>query len=356
MARIRDRIIQLADKNEKITARSVLDSLSNGGKQPSRQYLNRVIRQLIQEGALVKGGSTRGAFYVHPKNADVATAMTRVHLRLMNDDLKEHEVLEDVRSKALFFSNLRRNVQDIFNYSFSEMLNNAIEHSDSETIEVTVTKDKENLYFEVNDMGIGVFKSIMTKRHLESEIQAVQDLLKGKTTTMPQAHSGEGIFFTSKMGDVFLLDSFEYRLRIDNQLKDVFLELEKRPKKGTRVLFRISLHSNRHTSDIFKKYQSDPEISAFDKTEVQIKLYTMGTIHVSRSQARRLLSGLDKFKKVILDFDKVPTVGQGFTDEIFRVFQARHPDIQITAINTNEAVQFMIDRVEPPQPELNLQH
>jgi phosphotransferase system IIB component len=281
--------------------------------------------------------------------------MTRVHLRLKNEDLKEHEVLEDLRSKALFFTSLKRNVQDIFNNSFSEMLKNAIEHSDSQNIEVTVYKDKENLFFEVNDVGIGVFRSIMNKRHLDSEISAVQDLLKGKTTTAPKAHSGEGIFFTSKMGDLFLLESFEYRLRIDNKIPDVFLELERRPKRGTKVIFCISLHSRRHASDVFKKYQSDPEVSAFDKTEVQIKLYTMGTIHVSRSQARRMLSGLDEFQKIVLDFDKVPTIGQGFADEIFRVFQGRHPEIQISTINANEAVSFMIDRVDKPQTALGLQ-
>ena len=74
----------------------------------------------------------------------------------------------------------------------------------------------------------------------------------------------------------------------------------------------------------------------------------MGTIYVSRSQARRVLNNLDKFKSVILDFDKVPTIGQAFADEIFRVFAQRHPEIEIKAINMNEAVEFMANRVEKP--------
>lgn len=80
--------------------------------------------------------------------------------------------------------------------------------------------------------------------------------------------------------------------------------------------------------------------------KVRIKLYTMGTVYVSRSQARRVLAGLEKFETIILDFDKVPTIGQGFADEIFRVFQKKHPRKEIVPANTNEAVQFMIDRVE----------
>jgi len=60
------------------------------------------------------------------------------------------------------------------------------------------------------------------------------------------------------------------------------------------------------------------------------------------------MSGLDKFKTIVLDFDKVTTVGQAFADEIFRVFQERHPAINIVPINMVEPVRFMIERVERP--------
>jgi hypothetical protein len=223
------------------------------------------------------------------------------------------------------------------------MLNNAIEHSESHNVEVEVVEDKR-IKFIVNDFGIGVFKSVMQKKHLNNEIEAIQDLLKGKTTTAPRAHSGEGIFFTSKSADVFVLDSFNLRLRVDNVLGDIFVEELDMPKKGTRVSFEISNSSQRHLTDIFSKYQTNPDEPAFDKTEIQIKLYTMGTIYVSRSQARRVLEGLDKFKTIILDFDKVPTIGQAFADEIFRVFQNRHPNIKIKSDNMNDAVKFMIQR------------
>ena len=81
-------------------------------------------------------------------------------------------------------------------------------------------------------------------------------------------------------------------------------------------------------------------------TEIKIKLYTMGTIHISRSQARRVLNRLEKFRKVILDFDKVPTVGQAFADEIFRVFKEKYPEVEIIPENMNEAVEFMVERAQ----------
>ena len=40
----------------------------------------------------------------------------------------------------------------------------------------------------------------------------------------------------------------------------------------------------------------------------------------------------------------VEEVGQGFVDEVFRVFQQRHPEIQMVYINANKAVEFMIKR------------
>jgi len=228
------------------------------------------------------------------------------------------------------------------------MFNNAIEHSESHFIDVHVSESKKLLTFIVRDFGVGVFRNVMKKRQLNSELEAIQDLLKGKTTTAPKAHSGEGIFFTSKIADLFVLESFNSRLRIDNVLPDVFIEEVKKPLKGTEVTFSIATDSRKHLSDIFRKFQTGTDL-AFDKTEIQIKLYTMGTVYVSRSQARRVLVGLEKFKSIILDFDKVPTVGQAFADEIFRVFLLKHPNIKIKPINMNETVAFMVGRVENPK-------
>ena len=97
--------------------------------------------------------------------------------------------------------------------------------------------------------------------------------------------------------------------------------------------------------DIFKKFQLNNDDKSFGKTDIQVRLYTFGTVHVSRSQARRILEGLDKFKKITLDFERVPTIGQAFADEIFRVFKQAHPDIKIEVTNANKAVRAWIDHV-----------
>jgi len=335
---IKTEIIEFALRRKKIKSSELAEKFAI-----SRQYANRILKGLVSTGKLVKIGSTNATVYVLPSLANIEGG--RFEKRLLNKNLKEHEVFEDIATKAKFISSLNENLRSIFSYAFSEMMNNAIEHSASKNIQIDVEKSDHTLIFHVNDFGIGVFRNIMKKRHLQSEVEAIQDLLKGKTTTQPQAHSGEGIFFTSKIADVFVLESFNHRLVIDNLIEDIFLEEVKPMKKGTKVTFKIAADSTKHLNDIFKKFQTDPAEHAFDKTEIQVKLYTMGTIHISRSQARRVLTGLEKFKFVVLDFDRVPTVGQAFADEIFRVFKKRYPDIEMKPVNMNGAVRFMVERV-----------
>jgi len=313
----------------------------------TRQYASQILRKMTDAGETVKFGSTRAAFYTLPEFID-EIGPSAAHRRLKNQNIKEHEVFDDLVAAFPVFRTVSEHARNIVHYAFSEMLNNAIEHSKSKNIEVKMENDGGVIRFVVSDFGIGVFRNVMRQRHLKSELEAMQDLLKGKVTSDPKAHTGEGIFFTSKTADRFVLESFGFRMIVDNTIPDVFFQEEKRINRGTRVIFTISRDTNRHLNKIFEKYQSKPGSYAFDKTVVHIRLFTMGTIYVSRSQARRILVGLEKFKKIILDFDRVPNVGQAFADEIFRVFQSRHPKISINPVNMNETVRFMVERVEKP--------
>jgi len=316
----------------------------------SRQYVSKLLSGLVDKNLLIKVGSTRSAFYTteeflqkNPKFAPNSYSKT-----LNNKNLEEHKILNDIQRSFLPISSISENVKSIFEYAFSEMLNNAIEHSTSKKIKIFVSLQKEVFSFVVDDFGIGVFRNIMKKKNLNSEIEAIQDLLKGKTTTAPKLHSGEGIFFTSKVGDEFVLDSYGHQFIADNIIKDIFVKKVKGQKQGTKVTFKINLNDKHHLNDIFKKYTNIGENSdyGFDKTEIRVRLYLLGGVHISRSQARRVLSGLEKFKVIVMDYDKVPTVGQAFADEIYRVFKNKKPEIEIQNINMNETVQFMVERAK----------
>ena len=341
---VKEKALKLLSRRKKITSNELAKASG-----VSRQYASIVLRGLAQEGKLEKIGFTKSSFYVKPGFRELL--QEDIKRRLQNKSLDEDEVLDSLKQQASFIGGLHGNIVRIFDYAFTEMLNNAIDHSKSKFIEIRIGHEGSNTWFIVDDFGIGVFKNVMEKRGLNSELEAMQDLLKGKTTTHPQAHTGEGIFFTSKVADVFILESFGLRLRIDNLVDDIFIEEVAPSREGTRVIFQINKNSKKEVDDIFKKYQVDTMEPGFDRTEIKIKLYTMQTEYISRSQARRLLAGLDKFKSIVLDFDKVKTAGQGFADQIFRVFQERHPNIKITVINTNEVVQFTIDRAKAETPD-----
>jgi len=308
----------------------------------SRAYAQRIIKSLTDEGLIIRVGKANQSHYIPAslKNAQQALP-SRVRKIIKNKGLQEDKVLRQIEKESAIFQGITDHVNSMINYAFTEMLNNAIEHSASEKIDIVVMKTLSDIRFSIADQGVGIFKNIMKKKKLASIMDAIQDLLKGKETTAPDAHSGEGIFFTSKIADRLTLKSFEKVIVFDNVGQDIYIK-DVQSFKGTRVDFILGLKSEQRLSDVFSRYTD--ESFQFSKTDVKVKLYHQAIDYVSRSQARRILAGLEKFKTVELDFKDVATVGQAFADEIFRVWQTAHKDVKIAALNCNENIAFMINR------------
>lgn len=263
-----------------------------------------------------------------------------------NKKLEEQTALDEVEKRMLNKLKLSDQAKSIFGFSFAEMMNNAIEHSGSKRIRVEVFIQGEILVCSIEDYGIGAFANIQKKNELPTEIEAAREVLKGKITTEEKGHSGQGIFFTSRMTDHFIIQSHKNAIVVNNEKKPtILIESLKKHVQGTKVFFTINQKTHRHTSAIFNKY-SEAEAGGFNTTEVYIKLYTKADYLVSRSQARRIVSNLEKFSKVILDFTDVKNIGQGFADEIFRVFKNKHSDIELVPINMSPDVKFMVDRAK----------
>jgi anti-sigma regulatory factor (Ser/Thr protein kinase) len=236
----------------------------------------------------------------------------------------------------------------IMGYAFTEMLNNAIDHSDSETVSITWWTTADQWIFEIRDYGVGAYLKLRAGLRLASDFEAVQELSKGKRTTDRARHTGEGIFFTSKAVDVFRLTSSGVRWTVDNLRHDVALGIVNKAS-GTSVVCQIDPRTERDLAVIFKQFTND---FAFTRTRPAVKLFEIGTSFVSRSEARRLLDGLDlDFETVEVDFTGVSDVGQGFVDELLRVWPQSHPGKTVIPTNMNPAVEFMVERgltrVEP---------
>lgn len=346
----KEKILEIAKKEGRVSTAALSEQYP-----VSRQYLSRLLKELVEDEKLFKVGVTRSAYYVLPDDAikHEADVPGRYKRSLKNVLLEEDQVFQQMGRSFPALTKLPENVRSVFSYAFSEMLNNAIEHSGSKRIDIEVTIKKKLLSFTVNDSGIGVFNNIMQSKKLGSVLEAIQELMKGKTTTMPDSHSGEGIFFTSKAGELFVVDSFGYQLIVNNELPDIFLKKTRTIKRGTRVSFQIHTTSQRRMYDLFKEYADLTQDSdhGFDKTKIHVKLYTIGDEYISRSQARRVLTGLEKFSIIEFDFDQVSIVGQAFADEIFRVFHNKHPYITLEAINMDEGAKFMVERVRKGSKE-----
>lgn len=225
-------------------------------------------------------------------------------------------------------------------YVFTEMLNNAIDHSGGTNVSIQVWLSDAELVFEISDDGIGALRRLREGKDLPDLYSAASELTKGKQTTAPDRHSGEGIFFSSKAVDLFSLESNGVAWIVDNLRNDNALG-SSTTTVGTKVRFEIDPQTHLDLGRLFRQFTED---SAFTRSRPVIKLFGLGVTFVSRSEAKRLLGGLEKFTEVELDFTGVDTVGQGFVDEVFRVWPQIHPDTALSSTGMNPAVEFMIKR------------
>ena len=330
-------ILKYLSKHQMVSGREIAEYMG-----VSRQAVNKHLKALIQSGEVVKEGSTRGATYKLREKDGREKSARKFEKTYSVKNLEEDTVYKEIEMYLNLEKKLNSYASDIVRYAFTELLNNAIEHSQSAKCSIKAGFDSYDFYFKIRDFGIGVFFSIFHKFDLTDENTAIGELLKGKTTTMAGRHTGEGIFFTSKAADRLSLRSHKLDLVFDNVKEDSFIE-QKRYLKGTDIFFSVSKRSKRKLDKVFQDYAPEDFDYRFDRTRVQVKLFQKQ--YVSRSEAKRLVHGLDKFAEIILDFTGVKSIGQGFADEVFRVFQQEHPDIVIKTENVSPALEPMIRHV-----------
>lgn len=336
MDTIKEQIYKCLLDNGEMTVSAIVEA-GDFGRQ---SYVSRVLAQLKDEGRIVARKSGRLVYY------RVVDYVLGLEENLKLKGLKEDEIWERVRANRDFVGEMSERVENILYFAFTEMLNNAIDHSRSGVGYVRVWQEEEKYKFIVRDKGVGVFRNLMTKKKIRDEIEAIQELVKGKQTTAPRRHSGEGIFWVTKIADRFSLKSYGYEYVVDNELGDYTIKKNEKKMVGTEVYFEIKEDTQKSLQKLFEKFALDHTQYSFDTTEIPVKLFEAGDVWISRSQAKRVLFGLEKYKKIILDFKGIEVIGQGFADEIFRVFEIAHPEIVIEAINMTPSVEILVRRAE----------
>lgn len=303
----------------------------------SQNSAYRYIRELLQANIIVKNGS----------KYELVETMQSVYLQRSNHDLKEEDSIYYKHIQPIV-RDYPENVRRIWEYAFMEMMNNAIDHSEAEHVFIFVLKNYMSTTIILLDDGIGIFHKIRDYYGFGSLDDAVNELFKGKLTTDKTKHSGEGIFFTSRVldsfaamseGKIFTHDKFEGFLHDLEEIPELY---KYKNKKGTIILMSLSNFSNKQLKEVFDMFSDDD--GAFTKTQIPLK-NIFDTYPVSRSQAKRLCQRFDKFEEVILDFEGIDEIGQGFAHELFVVFQNEHPELKLTVVNENEDVKRMLRHV-----------
>ena len=304
----------------------------------SRQAVNRYLRALKAEHVIEARGAGRNTTY--------SLVVTEHVIRLdIVPGLAEHRVWRD--NVLPLLPEMRQNVREICEYGFTEMFNNVIEHSESQVADIAVLYDAVKVELWVADEGVGIFDKIQARFGLDDSREAILELAKGKLTSDPDNHTGEGIFFTSRMFDKFEILSGKLAFLVKPAVWDILLEMDER-EKGTAVCMEIRRDSPRTKKAVFDRYSVDDGEFGFSRTVIPVTLLQYeGESLVSRSQAKRLIARFERFKEVILDFKGIVTVGQAFSDEVFRVFRDSHPKVNLIYVNANEDVERMIRRVLP---------
>lgn len=306
----------------------------------SRTTANNYVRQLIKNGIIIGEGKTNARHYKICYLVDEVFQL-RVTVHLEEDVIWRHKILPLIKD-------VKQNIIDICQHGFTEMLNNVVDHSTSYNVIISYRQTYNRITINITDQGIGIFNKIQQSFKLPDPRSALLELSKGKLTSYPAKHSGEGVFFTSRMFDEFFIlsDTLFYRRTRQNDA-DWLIESkdQKASEKGTHIGMSISLDATWTTREVFERYENDG--IGFRKTHVPINLSKYpGEQLVSRSQAKRILSRFNDFSEVMLDFKGVQTIGQAFADEIFRVFKNEHPAITIYAVNTTPEIDDMIHHVQ----------
>ena len=303
--------------------------------QVSRQAVHGHLAALVKLGNLEAHGNTRARYYALGPNRSH-------HQSFALKGLSESDVY--YRDFGFMFKDLSREVDDICHYGFTEMLNNAIDHSGGSTVHVSVIRSTENIEILIEDDGEGIFKHIARKLKLVDPRESILELSKGKLTTDPKRHTGQGIFFTSRAFVDFAIQSDGLIFTHGDAEKFDMLSDADITEKSTQVYMCIATNSKKALKAVFDEYTgSEEEDYAFNKTAVQLTLaLSEGERLVSRSQAKRILNRVDKFKTVMLDFKGVDAIGQAFADEIFRVYARHHPQISLVPINMEKDVEKMV--------------
>ena len=236
-------------------------------------------------------------------------------------------------------------------HAFTELLNNAIDHSGGTAVTVSMRQTPLQLQLLVSDDGCGLFQRIAQSFDITEAPLAMLELSKGKLTSAPDRHSGHGLFFSSRLADVFDIHANATAFQCRAWEQGAWRAGKPGPvaaRGGTSVYLAIMLDTPRTLEAVLHAHSASGEGYGFERTRVPLQLITgavPGAMLASRAQARRAVHRLAQFAHADIDFTGIGHVGHGFADEMFRVFGRQHPGLALHPVGMAPQVAAMVDSV-----------
>jgi anti-sigma regulatory factor (Ser/Thr protein kinase) len=307
----------------------------------SRRAAQRALQRLVQLQWLVREDRARRAWY---RPGALRQVVRRYELGGLAEDVPW------TRDFAPYFA-LPHEVNRMLQHAFCELLNNAIDHSGGTQVTVSVRQTASHVQLLVSDDGLGLFTRIAQTFDIDSPRMVMLELSKGKLTSQPRTHTGQGLFFTSKLADVFDLHANEVAFQRRDWDARGWQSQRALKHCGTSVYASIALDTTRTLDSIRREYALDTGGVAFDRTVVPLRVMTSETVSLeSRAQARRVLARLAEFRRAELDFSGVGSVGHAFADELFRVCAHEAAATQIVPVNMSAQVAHMVNSIRATHP------
>ncbi|GCL63962.1 ATP-binding protein [Pseudaquabacterium pictum] len=297
----------------------------------------RLLQRLVALQWLHRGGTLRRPVYT-------PGAMRQVVRRYPLAGL--HEDTPWVQDFLPFFT-LPDHVAQLAQHAFTELLNNAIEHSGGTSVTVSMRQTPLQLQLLVSDDGRGIFDAIGATYQITDPGQAMLELAKGKLSTKPDAHNGRGLFFTARLADIIDLHANAQAFQQRDWQREQWHRTRPACRQGSAVYVAFSLDTERRLDDVLRRYSLDGQGYGFDRTVVPLQLVTGPQLALaSRAQARRVALRLQRFRRVELDFDGLAEVGHGFADELLRVFRHQYPEVDLVPVNMSPQVAALVGSVQ----------
>ena len=305
----------------------------------SRRQAVRVLGKLVAMQWLAFEGKPRKPRY---KPGALRQVVRRYSLAGLQEDLPWR------RDFAPAFD-LKPELRRMLQHAFTELLNNAIDHSGGTSVTVSMRQTPMQLQLLVSDDGVGLFRRIEENFAIDDPTLAMLELSKGKLTSDPDRHLGHGLFFCSRLADVFDVHANQAAFQCRGWDHRQWHAGRPAARTGTSVYLALSRDSMCTLDAVLRAHSGDEHSYRFERTSVPLNLIGTGRpgdlALASRADAKRVASRLQQFALAELDFNGIGDIGHAFADELFRVFVRQHPQVQLRPVGMGPRVAAMVASV-----------